>query len=458
MKKTFCIIVTVAILCAALFRVEFVAKITMAQEPETVSPDVVDSREDAKPPPALKIQTVTLTTESPFDSAAYPEGYVEQVSQVEKDVKENDGLALIARIVDADGKPVKRVDFHAGSVFHIGPGEADTMTSFPHSTKDGWLRTNNLLASAMGRDVASRTRGKIARGTFSDTEKFDERNMIRFVVYTATHRPAVIKLPVAFGTVYYADIKLEKTPDDELVTISGIVLEDGTDSPIEDAAVYLRIANGIVSVPGGITVVPGGVGATQGLRRTATDKDGRFSFEKVTPQVYQISVAKSGHSPTKLPHLSPEQLEGTEHVFRYYKQRDIEIEYVFQSDGSRDFTKGNLQPRTVTLHPILNKGFRFATGDLSTGTTGTPEGRRDIDFRDNNGSLAFHQVFYTEVGSGFYDAGEVPFDSVTEADADPLVYPNPSTQSLPVNLNHVYVVKTLDGKYAKFVVRKIITE
>jgi len=102
------------------------------------------------------------------------------------------------------------------------------------------------------------------------------------------------------------------------------------------------------------------------------------------------------------------------------------------------------------------RGFRFATGDLSTGT---PESRRDIDFRDANGSLASHQVFHSAVGNSFYDAGEVPFESVTEADANPRVYPaDPPTRSLPVNLNHVYVVKTLDGKYAKFVVRKIIAE
>ena len=61
---------------------------------------------------------------------------------------------------------------------------------------------------------------------------------------------------------------------------------------------------------------------------------------------------------------------------------------------------------------------------------------------------------YTAIGNGFYNAGEVPFESVTEASADACIYPKPA-MSIPVHLNHVYVVKTLGGKYAKFIVRRI---
>ena len=59
--------------------------------------------------------------------------------------------------------------------------------------------------------------------------------------------------------------------------------------------------------------------------------------------------------------------------------------------------------------------------------------------------------------NGFYDVGEVPFESVKEADERPDVYPNRQVM-IPALLNHVYVVKTLDGKYAKFVVRRIIPQ
>ena len=453
MKKSLLIFGTIAILLVSLFRVEFVTTITAQETKEPEQSVVADSTEDSTPVfPPLKIQTVSITTDNPFGPRAYPEGFAEQVANLEKEVKENDGLALVARIVDADGNPVRRIDYHVGSWFWLS--DDDAFSSFPNVTRDGWLRTNNLLNSAMGRGVTTFIKG--GGGTVSEGDKFIDRDVIKFVVYTATHKPAVIKIPVKFGSVYYADIKLERTPEDELVTISGIALVEDTDAPIEGATVFLRIAGGSVTVSRGALRMPGGAGATSGLRQTATDKDGRFSFQGVAPQLYSISVRQSGYSPTALPFISLEQLE-KEHVFRFYKLRSIEIEYVFQPDGNRDFTAGNLQPRTVTLQHALNSGFRFESGDMSTGAAGTPDGRRDIDFRDSNGNMNFHQVYNTATGNGFYDAGEVPFESVKEADANPGVYPN-SIEPLPVKRNHVYVVKTIDGKYAKFVVRKILVE
>ena len=57
---------------------------------------------------------------------------------------------------------------------------------------------------------------------------------------------------------------------------------------------------------------------------------------------------------------------------------------------------------------------------------------------------------------GFFDAGKVTFESVTEADAEESKYFVVPATSLPANLDHVYVMKTLEGKYAKFIVRKFV--
>ena len=150
---------------------------------------------------------------------------------------------------------------------------------------------------------------------------------------------------------------------------------------------------------------------------------------------------------------------GAEHVFRIHQLRDIEIEYVYQPDGSRDFTKGELQPRTITLKTAdFNRGFSFDKGAMTTGSFGTPEGRCDISYRDFMGKPSFtkHVGHVGGSNSGFYDADKVPFELVKEADADERKYLVPPAHRVPATLDHVYVVKTLDGKYAKFIVRKFV--
>ena len=438
MRMTLLTLGTTAILFIALFHVE-----SAEQEPI--------------PPPAWSVQIVKLTTESPFASTAYPEGFAEQVAALEKDVKETNGVAFIARLVDAGGNPVKRVDYAVGSRFAaLGFG------SFPNSPQDGWFRTDNLLASnvAMERAVRDYTSHQVASGQFFyEVEINNPDNIFLFALYTAEHKPAVIKIPVMFGKVYYADIKLEKTPENELINLSRRVVVHDTDRPIAGATATLGGGRGsLVSLPEGETLqLPAGLGNS--YRRTVTDAEGRFTFERVSP-FHSARVSMSGYSSIAQPRPAVDQMEEEQDI-RLYRMRDIEIEYVFQPDGSRDFTTGDLQPRTVILKSTdTNRGFRFETGDLSAVLTSpappVAEMRRDIDLRDISGNLLFRQINrLTAVGNGFYDVGEVPFESVAEASDNPRWYSIPPTESVPVNLNHVYVVKTLNGKYAKFIVRKI---
>ena len=390
--------------------------------------------------PILKIQNVMQTTENPFDPTTYPQGFAEQIAQVEKEVKENDGLALVARIVDAEGNPVKKVDYCVGAQF----GEGFSGKVYDIIPQNGWLRTTNLLDSkhGSGYGITREIRQQIDSGTFLGEEESELGKMFVFVIYTATHRPVMIKLPGMFGKVYFADIKLEQTPEDELVTISGQVWMDDYDRPAVGETAYLcGPGSNFVAVPGGVFMLPGEGGS---FRKTITDEEGRFSFDKVLPFCsVRVGMGREYQSKADRSHWEQER------IFRYYRERDIEIEYVFQPDGSRDFTKGDLEPKTAILKAAdFSHGFRFATGDMST----NGDHQRDIDYRDRYGTIGFHQVYHGK--RGFYDAGEVPFESVTEADANPDVYPR-DLQPLPVKLNHVYVVKTLGGKYAKFVVRKI---
>ena len=425
-KKTLPIFGTVAILCAVLFHIEFAT----AQEPMTQR-STVPGQPDGTAADSQPVRTTTIqaTTDNPFDVSTYPEDF----AQIEKEVKEKNGLALIAQVVDAAGNPINRADFHIGS--HYEPLLPNYTPVAPAPTYNGWFRTGNILTTATGRTILEEI--------FSQNPP-DWSNPIKFFVYTATNKPIEIEVPVTPGNVYYAQVTLAKTPENELVSLSGIALDD-EDKPIADAHMLLKVR--------------GGTGATAGLRQTTTDEAGRFTFDKIAEQAYLVSINKSGYTVLNAMEVPVEKL-GEEHVFHYYKQRDIEIEYVFQMDGSRDFMKGDLKPRTVTLKASdYTKGFRFATGDMSASGGGSPESRNDISYRDNSGKLMFLQVHRSsKTINGFYDAGAVPFESIKEADERPEVYPNAPGSMMPVHLNHVYVVKTLDGNYAKFVVRRLIPQ
>jgi len=394
-------------------------RLTTNREPPPTSPSKGPGRK------VFATKTIMATTVNPFDVSTYPEGFAE----IERIVKENNGLALIARVVDADGNPINRADIHTGSHYEPALPDLNPFASFS-SRNGGWMRTNNILTTLSGRMVLAAIEAQNVP---------DRETPIKFFVFTAKNKPIAIDVPITPGNVYYAEIVIPKTPEDELVSVSGTIM-DTEDNPIGNVSVGLRVRDGR--------------GATANLRQTTADTEGRFTFDKVAQQSYLISANVIGYTPVLVEEISAEAT-GKNHLLRYYKTHDVEIEYVYQPDGGRDFTQGNLQPRTVTLKAMdYTKGFHFETGEMYSGGARVPH---DIAYGDNFGNLAFHQrLYHRTLGNGFYDAGEVPFESITEADARPEAYPRPLADPLPAKLNHVYVVKTIDGNYVKFIVRKII--
>ena len=317
-KKTLLIFGAAAILCAVLFRIEF----AVTQEPKesgTHRSEVpVQSGGTAADSQPVRTTTIQATTENPFDVSTYPEGF----AQIENEVKEKNGLALIARVVDAEGNPINRADFQTGSHYEpLLPHYTPVVSASPMT--GGWFRTGNILATVTGRTILAK---------IVSQNPLDWSVPIKFFVYTATTPPVVIEVPVAPGKVYYAKVVLAKIPENEFVSLSGIVLDD-KDNPIADAPMTLKVR--------------GGTGSTGYLRRTTSDKEGRFTFEKIAAQTYLVSPSSRTGYVSALSAEIPVEKLGDEYVFHCYKQRDIEIEYVFQPDGSRDFTIGDLQPITV---------------------------------------------------------------------------------------------------------------
>ena len=120
--------------------------------------------------------------------------------------------------------------------------------------------------------------------------------------------------------------------------------------------------------------------------------------------------------------------------------RAITIDYVYKTEN-----KFNWQD--ATTHVVWDgvKGMNFSKG--------LDERGQDLNLESKEGAPFFRHFFVRSGGGhGHYDLGEVSFDSVKEIDeakADAL-------QDTPCVLNHVYGVRTYEGKYAKFVVRKIV--
>jgi len=412
MKKVLFVLGTAAILFVALFAA--CQKADVVKEPGAAQ---------GVPPFPAPLSNVMLTTVSPFDVSTYPERFAGDVAEVEKEVMDNNGLALIGRVVDAEGKPLTRWDFDIDAP----PGGIFTWDG-------GWFMTPNIFAAASPR-VKTFLERVLSQGMT------DNQEMLRFTVYTTTNEPIIGEIPITPGKVYYTEIKLPKMPAEALTFISGTMLDED-DNPIEDATVYLCVD--VMNYVEHTLPTWWGTPSTHTLRNVKTDEAGRFVFDNIARQPYLVLMSDRVYksvAPTNIPpgRLGAEHL----HVFRHYKAREVEIEYIYQPDGSRDFTKGNLHSRTATLKSDPNYyAFRFDSGEVSTGS-------QDIQLSDGLGDLRFSSG---NRNSTFYDAGEVPFESVREADERSANY---NENSLPITLNHVYVVKTQDENYAKFIVRKI---
>jgi protocatechuate 3,4-dioxygenase beta subunit len=367
-------------------------------------------------------KNIEVTTKNPFDITTYPKEFAERVAKIEQEAKDNKDVVVIGRIVDAQGTPV--ISWNYMTSLQWGNTYPEGRTPFA----GGWFAINNF--------VRSDARKMIEAGEWHP----DWGTTAKLFVYSAANEPAKFEFPIVLGTVYYANIVLDKTPENELVSLSGTV-RDGENKSIEGVSVRLSFPHPSISG-----------GNDEGLKQIKTDKEGRFSFEKITPQRYQLLMRKHGY-PSQHEVIPLEELEA-EHVICYYVPRTVEIEYVFQTDGSRDFTKGNLQPLQTSFVPAQHfSGFRFATGKVVSFSS-VADGPADIEFRSEDGELRFWKDYINYEG-GFYDAGEISFESLNEADENPDVYSRELKSPVFVKLNHVYVVQTTEGKFAKFVVHKI---
>ncbi len=358
------------------------------------------------------------------DKSECPPELLKVLAETEKEVREKGGFAIVGRAKFDDGTPIKRGDLDFS--LHDDP---DNAVHNCYGWSDGWFYTRNIHP------------GPISKRIFDEAKDRGEYRGQRLRAYALHYNPSSpVEFPVVWGTVHYTTITLHKTPEDEKGPISGTVKdEDG--KPLAGASVRLTIA--------ATTNWAGMPNLT-----TKTDPEGKFAFEPLTAQRYRLGVSKAGFTSA-----GADAEPGTESAvreFTLHPKKNVRFDYVYQPDGSRDFTTGELRTKTFTMDAEKGGGFRFKDGKQAN--DGIPQ-----DFKlQREGKEFVFRNFFIGKDNGIYDAGEVPFESVKEAPAEDDAYRPPNENGvnhpvpIPVKEKHVYVVRMYDGNYGKLIVREFV--
>ncbi len=258
-----------------------------------------------------------------------------------------------------------------------------------------------------------------------------------FVLRAFGYDPIDASITILEGEMTYLEFQMAKTSPQNLASVIGTVVDENN-QPFNGAHVSISFpfANyGTRNMP---------------YMSMTTFQDGRYSFGGthrfgyLSITEHNVVASASGyayHYGTFTPPAGGTAIENR----KLYPNRRIIIEYVYQADGSRSFAAGNLRTGTIDWLNGVG-GVDFSDGKVEGYEY--PGSVRDIEMRQDQDVLKFRN-FYVNGRNGFYDAGAVDFDSVTEA-----AETGYSTSEKLCLVGHVYVVRTYEeDNYAKFIVR-----
>jgi len=231
------------------------------------------------------------------------------------------------------------------------------------------------------------------------------------------------------GCITYLELEMTKTSKEELCEIKGTVFDENG-NPLEGATVSLYFPR--CHFP-------------ESELRMVTGPDGQYSFDSVTKTNYRVKASAPGYADCQAscrPSADSTAVVG----LALYPHRRIYLKYVYQPDGSRDFTSGDLVTKALDWKHdnIIGKGMLFSDGVIT-------KYANDLVLLQERDVLYFSKYYgSSEYTNGFYDEGLVDFNSIRTAAEDPSKYRG---YRVPSQVGHVYVVKTLQGPcYTKFIV------
>lgn len=236
-------------------------------------------------------------------------------------------------------------------------------------------------------------------------------------------------ITVLDGDVTYVESLMQRTAVKDLATVVGVVSNED-DNPFPGTRLFLGFpfAN---------------LGTNNSPNREAISSGtGGFQFSGLAPTEYNLIAFNTGYAFHQAK-FTPSPGSVVTQNRRLYPNRRIVIHYVYQTNGTRSFTDGDLVAERVSW---LNGegGVDFSDGVVE-GVE--PDDLRDLELNQREDVLEFRN-FYVNGSNGFYDAGAVGFETVTEADAGGY-----TSSRKPVLVGHVYVVRTYEeDHYVKFLV------
>jgi hypothetical protein len=301
---------------------------------------------------------------------------------------------------------------------HINSGK-DVQVNFCHGVdKPLWVYDGGWFI--MGRTLQSGHRARPAR----------------LVLRAFGYDPIDASIAIIEGEMTYVEFVMHETPYEELASVAGTVMNEQNE-PLNGAKVSLSfpLSNHGVNEKPSMSI--------------KTGPDGQYSFEDLSTTEHRILVSTSGYAYRSV-RVTPPAGEITIKDLTLYRNRKVVIDYVYQADGSHNFTSGELQEGTIEwVHGHGPGGIDFSDGEVEGYE---PESLRDIEMKQDGGMLDF-RIFYCNGKNGFYDAGAVDFESVTEA-----AETGYSAETKPCVVGHTYIVRTYEDNYAKFIVISISEE
>jgi hypothetical protein len=329
---------------------------------------------------------------------AFPPDLQQILDQRIAEVNASGGICVAGRVTMSDGAS-------------IGSGK-DVKTHFADQHvwiyRDGWFI--------------------LGRGLRNSSDQGAAKVVLRAFGYD----PIDASIAVTQGKMTYAEFVMKKTPAEKLATIAGTIV-NGQNEPVGGAIVNIAFPLSYIVANGNPRM------------EIRTEPNGHYSFGGLSASEYNLWVLAPPYAARNLD-VTAMAGKTTINNGTVYPNLKILIDYVYQADGSRSFTEGNLKRGTVEWI-VSHDGMDFSEGKVKGYE---PKLSRDLEMRQDQDKLNFYVTYSNGKGNGFYDAGEGDFESVTEAaESDYTIKPKPCI------IGQVYVVRTHENNYAKFVVRSI---